>query len=295
MNKPPGASYPSDQMLSNSNHSRSSYGGADDKTTRRRSHRPRGCRGGSNRRKNDNGENKNRNTYNKPMKKGMTKKQASFKTSRPSYNKFTHEKKQSLSVSKEMSSGNMLSGPGRYANNSSCSNSELDSSEFNSLSEFNSSSDLSSTGTDMQPSFSESSSEEGIPNPKALSFHPQNQNRYILPPLPSTAFHNLEPVPPRGPNPYALQPTTQHNIYPAQQQQSFCMPYPQLSQKVDPFFQGSNENPTPGLAVFQACPGPDYKAQRLAKQRQSVGGSLFCTSPRSFLMGKQTTTTSRSE
>jgi hypothetical protein len=278
MSKPPGASYPSDQMLGNSNHPRSSDGGADDKPNRRRSHRPRGCRGGSNRRKNNNGENKNRNTYNKPVKKGMTKKQESFKPSRPSYNNCTHEKKQSLSVSKEVSSGNMLSGPGRYANNSSYFHPELDSSEFSSLSEFNSASDLSSTGTDIQASLSESSSEEGIPNPKALSFHPQNQNGYILPPLPSTAFQYLEPVPPRGPNPYALQPTTQHNIYPAQQQQqSFCMPYPQLSQKVDHFFQGSNENPTPGLAAFQACPGPDYKAQRLAKQRQSVGGSLFCT------------------
>jgi hypothetical protein len=196
----------------------------------------------------------------------------------------------------------MFSGAGSYdvtsrSNpdyNSSAAWSNQDSSK--SSSEFDSSTDLStSSSSDIQRSFSDSSYEEGIPLPHHQSFKPHNRqnNGLILPPLPSTAFQKND-MRHRGPNPYALQPTTHHNVYEQHhQQQSFPMPFHQDSHNFEGSFQGRNENPDTELSVFQACPQPtknyNYKAERLDKQRQSIaGGSLFCTSPRSFLMGKKT-------
>lgn len=253
---------------------------------RRRSHRPRGCRGGSNRRKNKHGENRNRNNASKPMKTGTTKKQESFKTSRPAYNNTTSAKKHTWPLAKEVSSGNMLRGRENCVNNSSYStSSEVDFQDVILESGSNSSSEL-SYGTDILPSFSESSSEEGIPNPATLSSNREIGKEYILPPLPSSTFQRFQPAAPRGPNPYALQPSTQHNNFQGQQ------PYPQLSQKEEASIRGRNENSSHGLVTYQPFPWSDFNAQRLSKQRQPVsGGSLFCTSPRSFLMGKTTTAT----
>ena len=98
-----------------------------------------------------------------------------------------------------------------------------------------------------------------------------HQSGLILPPLPPATFQN-QPIPPRGPNPYALQPTTQHNVYQQHQQHPYGMSFEPNIEKINTFI----------------APDFEYRAERLAKQRQSVvGGSLFSTSPRSFLMGKK--------
>jgi hypothetical protein len=155
-----------------------------------------------------------------------------------------------------------------------------------------------SSGTDLQESLSESS-EEGIPNPNSRPFHRDpNDGGLILPPLVSTNVHEPKPATFRGPNPYALHQSNNHNISD-----------PRL-----PVYGMSNNNNVPvyeagdmkqfynhgnGYSEIQAyadvfalhLPGLESKMVQLSKQQEPLhpvrgGGSLFCTSPRSFLMGK---------
>jgi hypothetical protein len=155
-------------------------------------------------------------------------------------------------------------------------------------------------------SFSDSSSEEAameqqkqlpkynnILPPCAHSTNTNNNNGdgYILPPLPSNAFEN-DPIP-SGPNPYALKLSThpegyysQHPQPPLSRQHGYDYPtMPNLHfQQQPPSLQMPYDN-----HHNQQHPPYDYHAERLEKQRQNVeGGSLFCTSPRSFLMGRKT-------
>ena len=125
-----------------------------------------------------------------------------------------------------------------------------------------------------------------------------NDNGYILPPLPSNAFEN-ERIP-SGRNPYALRLSThpegyysQHSQPPLSHQHGYG--YPTMT---NPHFQQqasalqmpySNHHNQQQQQQQQQHPPYDYHAERLEKQRQNVeGGSLFCTSPRSFLMGRKT-------
>eukprot|EP00980_Cylindrotheca_fusiformis_P014645 scaffold3978_cov99-Cylindrotheca_fusiformis.AAC.2 len=256
-----------------------------DKPTRRRSHRPRGCRGGSNRRKNKNGEPRNKNVVNTLSKRGTAKKQESFKTSRPASDKYpTNAKNQWASTGNALPATQCNAAQSFYSNTP-----QLDFSDMISTTGLNSNSDLSSHAStdDINPSFSQSSSsDENNANHTTLCVSRETEKEQILPPLPSVAFQNVEPATPRGPNPYALQPSAQLNIFPGQHS-PFGMAYPQHSQKNRVSIHTANADITPGLVVFQPYSGPDHKSQHLLQQRQT-GGSLFCTSPRSFLMGKKT-------
>ena len=154
------------------------------------------------------------------------------------------------------------------------------------------SSSTSESSSSIQQSFTDSSNEESV-GEFSKNFQlmlPDHQNGLILPPLPSAAFQN-QPILPRGPNPYALQPTTQHNVY-HHHQHPYEVPFERKALKTSieqDTIVDHNENPLHLEQKVNQGPSFDYRAERLAKQRQSVeGGSLFCTSPRSFLMGKKT-------
>jgi len=172
----------------------------------------------------------------------------------------------------------------------------------------------------IQPSFSDSSS-EGVPDPRVFERpRPMARNMdgsLILPPLPANAFYS-EPVP-SGPNPYALK-TDSHEHFQHQQQQQHGHYEPRMySSSFMPANShcgtnnmstntnnNSNSNGNNFIQPHQqhypnvmslrihtentvVAPPPmqqNYKAARLEKQRQNVvGGSLFATSPRSFLFG----------
>jgi hypothetical protein len=119
----------------------------------------------------------------------------------------------------------------------------------------------------------------------------------ILPPLPSNAlFHHPKQIP-FGPNPYALKTsgssnsnsnsnsttisssnnifTTPSSVIERSVTRQSIISVVDTTMNLPGILQRSNNNHT----EF------DYRAQRLEKQRQNVvGGSLFVTSPRSFLM-----------
>ncbi|CAJ1944621.1 unnamed protein product [Cylindrotheca closterium] len=270
-----------------------------DKPTRRRSHRPRGCRGGSNRRKNKGGENKN--SLNKP-KRGLTKKQGSFKNQRSSFNKGSKASTlNALSVVGSHAPANMGRHMGVH---------EYD--QAPSLQEYGygaqpgdmyySPNSSSSSGTDLQESLSESS-EDCIPNPNSRSFHlDPHDGGLILPPLASTNLQEPEPVKFRGPNPYALHQSNIHNIsYPRLpvygMHNNNNNHHGNIAQIPDgddtkQFYchgNGYSENPAHADVLALNLPGLESKMAQLSKQQPPrpvrSGGSLFCTSPRSFLMG----------
>jgi hypothetical protein len=150
-------------------------------------------------------------------------------------------------------------------------------------------------------------------NTNTNTSRPNNDNGYILPPLPTNAFEN-DPIP-SGPNPYALKLSTHpegyYSQHPAgaaqqqpplsslssrqQQQQDYgyirpTMPNLQFQQQA-PSLQMpySNHHNQQQQQQHPSAASYDYHTERLEKQRQNVeGGSLFVTSPRSFLMGRKT-------
>ena len=177
----------------------------------------------------------------------------------------------------------------------------------------------------LQPSFSDSSS-EGValeasifprPNePHQMMVRDRADGNFILPPLPPDAFCS-EPIP-SGPNPYALKLNNQnrHQGYTSQQGQhqqyhgsgsmesyshDTCGNNSDMSLNGHRSYQPAHQmhavnNSLSASSTTMMYPtintSYDYKAERIEKQRQNVvGGSLFATSPRSFLFGlkKQTT------
>jgi hypothetical protein len=153
---------------------------------------------------------------------------------------------------------------------------------------------------------------------QAQPFPKNCDNGLILPPLPVQAFRT-EPIP-SGPNPYALksatqqqqQPHHQDKFYPQQpsmQRDSMYMPAPARQQPLpqtataNHFFNNNhshhhhqhhhNNNNNNNAPQNYGNQNYDYRAERLEKQRQTVvGGSLFVTSPRSFLLGLRDTAVS---
>jgi hypothetical protein len=161
----------------------------------------------------------------------------------------------------------------------------------------------------LQSSYSDSSTEGATMDRRmfqpAQPFPNNRDNGLILPPLPAQAFR-IEPIP-SGPNPYALksatqlqqQPHHQDNFYPQQpnmQRDAMYMPAPArqqpLPQNTTTHFSYNNQQHPHNNNNNNNAPqnygnhNYDYRAERLEKQRQHVvGGSLFATSPRSFLLG----------
>jgi len=147
----------------------------------------------------------------------------------------------------------------------------------------------------LQSSFSESSSETIVEQRDAYT-----QNRHdegILPPPPSDeSFNHSNPILP-GPNPYALNSygsssINNSNLVYVTHSNAASNPVPAMVLPVSRP-QPNLVNPTPAMTprlpgILQQAHNQvdfNYRAQRLEKQRQNVvGGSLFVTSPRSFLM-----------
>jgi hypothetical protein len=171
-----------------------------------------------------------------------------------------------------------------------------------------------------QNSYSDSSTEGAMDRrmfQPAQPFPNNRDNGVILPPLPAQAFRT-EPIP-SGPNPYALKVATQQqqqqqpprhhqdNFYPqhpSMQRDSMYMPAPARQQPLPQtttathFFNNNNNsnnnhshnNNNNNAPQNYGNQNHDYRAERLEKQRQTVvGGSLFVTSPRSFLLGLRNT------
>ena len=306
-------SYPADQMpcMGNSNRSRLDSGtsgssessrGSGNGKPRKRSHRPRGCRGGSNRRRNNSADEKNKRTNNGsnhvnneniPRLDNTTVLLKNKNKAAKGKGKGKETPKLEVSIlsrqTPSLKGGPVDYGANNYQNyemtapitdyafHSNTSTENL-SSFYHNVNSF----DI----PGIQPSFSDSSSDTAFGNrvvpAMQASFAPPGLDRsgHILPPL---AYNRVnEEAIPCGPNPYALKLTTHDSFYPQQnvhqsgptQQQSHyvCHPGPQYNNDLR---LGHNQNHN-----------YDYKAERLEKQRQTVvGGSLFVTSPRSFLMG----------
>lgn len=137
----------------------------------------------------------------------------------------------------------------------------------------------------LQSSYSESSCETIVENQDA-----------ILPPPPSDDLFNRPHQILPGPNPYALKSPGVGNInnnHPMYLNHAYSAPTttPTIVLPVSrpqPHFVDSTPDITmclPGLQQARNDIDFNYRAQRLEKQRQNVvGGSLFVTSPRSFLM-----------
>jgi hypothetical protein len=332
-----------DQMMYESNRSRADSGtsGSSEssrgsgKPPRRRSHRPRGCRGGSSRRRNNSVDNANgklpvksnvlspnnkvRIANNK--QKSRTEQSSSKNNMDPSREQnhysipvqdfsfqIPHPRPPSLSRSyqdcnfqdgKESISLSAATAPSTDYSSNAGSSYDHSSPPFYQ-------SQMSFEFPAILQSFSDSSFEDGMEQQKQLHNYSNilppcahitntkgnNDDGYILPPLPSNAFEN-EPIP-SGPNPYALKLSTHPEGYYSRH------PQPPLSRQhgygyptmTNPQFQQqppSLQMPYSNQHNQQQHPPYDYHAERLEKQRQNVeGGSLFCTSPRSFLMGRKT-------
>ena len=300
--------YAADQMplVGNRNRSRLASGvsseslrGGGSEKPRRRSHRPRGCRGGSNRRKNNNVEKNKRNNTSGPKNgNNENNRELCNKKMMPLTNRINTTKsipKIDVKISSrhppsiktgdlDISRDDNLSFSLTTASDTDFASSSKDNSDSYHLN--NDSYDFPST----QPTSSDSSSDPAIerrvlPFVQASPCFPNTcDGSHILPPLPFNAF-DTEPIP-SGPNPYALKLTsTQHHKKVGQES---------ISVGSDPLASnGVASFPSQQNTIFHPT-GPQnhnkhecsYRAERLAKQRQSVvGGSLFATSPRSFLMG----------
>ena len=147
----------------------------------------------------------------------------------------------------------------------------------------------------LQSSFSESSGDSIVEQRDVYNGNRHDGN--ILPPLPSEELFNRQTNILPGPNPYALKssaPESFNNSNPTFMTHNYAAqkPAPAMALPVSrprPLLVESNHNITPCLPGLQQARNDvdlnNYRAQRLEKQRQNVvGGSLFVTSPRSFLM-----------
>jgi hypothetical protein len=332
-----------DQMMYESNRSRSDSGTSGSsgssrgsgKPPRRRSHRPRGCRGGSSRRRTTSVDNANGkppvksndpSTNNKvPIdnnKQNSRTEQSSSKNDMDPSRQHNHysipvqefsfpspqPKPSGLSRSYQdfhyQHGEDSISLPAATAPSADYSSNV--GSSYDQSSPFYYQSQMSTEYPAILRSFSDSSSEEAAmeqqkqpskynnmlpPCARNTNTNGNNDNGYSLPPLPSNAFEN-EPIP-SGPNPYALKLSThpegyysQHPQPPVSRQHGYG--YPTTAnlqfQEQPPSLQMPYSN-----HHNQQHPSYDYQAERLEKQRQDVqGGSLFVTSPRSFLMGRKT-------
>lgn len=321
------------------------------KPPRRRSHRPRGCRGGVNRRRNNSSDcsKKLSNTSNETTPKPGNKmsiathpkhKQIAPQSNTPPMQEFTILSRQPNSayyldcqpgqVQRGCSTASSMSASTAQMTDYSSSQGSYDQSLVNDFST-------------IQASFSDSSSEFAI-DPTAqlsMSLFPDFEsdsismisNSQILPPLPSNALKNE--TFPMGPNPYALKLTncennlnifhTGENVphfqspaeltatmftggYATSMKNSIIPPsqhnYPlPCYSSIDnlnasmgpppprPKLVLGIQNPRPATIAIARSSENEYRAERLEIQRQNVeGGSLFVTSPRSFLMGKRSIT-----
>lgn len=333
----------SDQvMYTTSNRSRSESGGSDSSRDssrgsgnsgnsgkpRRRSHRPRGCRGGSNRRRQKNGEGGNKpffkKTYNSDFKNRVHGKfsQSSINQNHHAITSVTSEE-DFVTNNSNKNGGQGSLRLGTFNNNPA--------KEYNIILPdypFPNSGISVPTASDVQPrgnthghnlkayyrnhapkylgependypllssSFSESSSDTIFEQRDAYiqSTHEDG----ILPPPPSEELFNRSNQVLSGPNPYALKSSgsgSVNNSNPAYVTHSYAAPNPASSivlpvSRSLPHLMDTTPNMTPCLpGITQQSHNEfdfDYRAQRLEKQRQNVvGGSLFVTSPRSFLM-----------
>jgi len=338
-------SYPSshgnsnDQVMYTSNRSRSESGSSDSSRgsgnsgnsgnsgkPRRRSHRPRGCRGGSNRRRQKNGEGNKpyfKKTYNSDFKNRV---QGKF--SHPSMNENDHagpSEEEFVKNDNKKNGGRGSVRRGSYNENSGKDYNIIipDYTYPNSEISVSISSDLQPGANTyghnpqayygscapryggesendyplLQSSFSESSSETIVEQRDvyAQSKHVDS----ILPPPPSDELFNRPNQILPGPNPYALNSFGTgaiNNSNPVYVTHSYAAPTPApaivlpVSRPPLPHLVDSAPGMAPSLPglVQQQTPNDgdfNYRAERLQKQRQNVvGGSLFVTSPRSFLM-----------
>jgi hypothetical protein len=319
----------SNRLRSESGSSESSRGSGSTGSgkNRRRSHRPRGCRGGSNRRRNNVSEGK---------KKALQHtSQADFSGDAIRGNNFsynnanvpsrydgsfiphnTQSQYQLQGMYSGYSNASADTGYSRYSD--FIPSSGLNNSSYHMNNEYFGLRGGNSFGTtdfpSLQTSFSDSSNEM-IPG--------YDDNR-ILPPMPTNAFLDQRPIP-TGPNPYALNTSTSGKsmFNPARlcpDSVRATLPSaatsvslsvgaetrshaPGILEPLQHVLSNSRQNTNVGEMVMG--PGTDfscirvdksagmnadqdniYRAKRLEKQRQNVeGGTLFVTSPRSFLMG----------
>lgn len=157
----------------------------------------------------------------------------------------------------------------------------------------------------IQSSFSESSSSsETIFEEHDVAYAQSQQQQQqqqqdkgrgqILPPLPSNAlFHHPKQIP-FGPNPYALKTSgsssSSNSTTISSSNNIFTTPSSVIERSVTRPSVTSVDTTMNLPGILQRSNNNnhiefDYRAQRLEKQRQNVvGGSLFVTSPRSFLM-----------
>jgi hypothetical protein len=325
-------------MYTTSNRSRSESGSSDSSRgsgnsgkQRRRSHRPRGCRGGSNRRRQKNGEPGNKQFFKKTYNSDF-KNRVHGKFSKSSVNQNNHagpSEEEYVTNNMNKNSGQDSFSRGSYNNNSGkdYNNGFLPDYPYpKSGISVATASDLQQGGNTyghnlqvyygnnapkyigependyplLQSSYSESSSETIFEQRDAYTQN--NHDDGILPPPPSDeSFHrpNHQILP--GPNPYALKSSgfagCINNSNPVYVTHSYAAPTPApaivhpVSRPPRPHHMNSTPNMTPYLpGILQQQEHNNqvdynYRAQRLEKQRQNVvGGSLFVTSPRSFLM-----------
>lgn len=338
--------YGPNRSRSESGSSESSRGSGNSGRSRHRSHRPRGCRGGSNRRRNincDGKKNEPLNTASCNYQRGHAEDQHSAAhgplTDDPSYLYYHQSNVQHHSLQGEFYGGDaMREFPFEFPFEqpdytvlppapSTDGNQQNYNERFPQLNK-SGHSDLS-----LRVPYTDSSSEpvsgqhtiylEQRVLPRLTvglmgvfshldgtqRVHPEQ----ILPPLPSNSFHKSESIP-SGPNPYALKlsattarsflpkatispplgaplssPSSQNHDAPSLRgplQQGIMQPqnrsysFPGCAPAL-----GDQLHQQP-CAIFDNKPDNEYRAERLEKQRQNVeGGSLFVTSPRSFLMG----------
>lgn len=322
----------SDQVMYTSNRSRSESGSSDSSRgsgnsgkPRRRSHRPRGCRGGSNRRRQKNAEAGNKQFFKKTYNSDF-KNRVHGKFAHPSVNQNHHsgpseEEFMTNNTKKNRGQSNFYRGPynNDYGKDYNMSHSDYHhtksginvatGSDFqiggnahgHNLQGYDRNFNSEYVGEPendysfLQSSFSESSGDSIVEQRDVYNTNRHDIN--ILPPLPSEELFNRPTNILPGPNPYALKssalesfnnnnPTFVTHSYVAQKTApAMVLPV----SRPRPLLVESNQNITPCLPGLQQARNDvdfnNYRAQRLEKQRQTVvGGSLFVTSPRSFLM-----------
>ena len=306
----------SDQvMYTTSNRSRSESGSSDSSRgsgnsgkPRRRSHRPRGCRGGSNRRKQKMAEAGNKpffkKTYNSDFKSRVHGKFSNSSTnqdfvinnnkknhSRGSFHResYNNDYGKDYNVTYPQTGPFLSAGSDLHTGANSYGHNLLPSYGSKFMSEPENDYPV------IHSSYSDSSSDSFMEQRDDYSQH--NHDSGILPPLPSEELFNRSAHVPTGPNPYALKSSSSDytnarkqvhvdNHYSIQTSgPSMVLP---VSRQQPILVETNHQNMAPCLPGLQQVSNDmdfNYRAHRLEKQRQNVvGGSLFITSPRSFLM-----------
>jgi hypothetical protein len=289
--------------------------------SRRRSHRPRGCRGGSSRRRNNGCEGKKKVQQHRPptnfrghetIRGNNFAYVNTYAPSRYDFSFIPHDTHYQL---QEMYGG-ADSGYSEFFPSSTMNNGHQQANEHHGHVAGNS---IGITGfPSLQASSSESSNE----------MIPGYEDYQILPPMPTNVFHDQRLIP-TGPNPYALNTSKSgkgmfnlnrmgHDsvratlAFEATSVQPLVVSAgvethlhsPRILEPLKHICSNSRHNKFIGEMLTETqkdfayvsvdksmCPDQDnvYRSQRLEKQRQKVaGGSLFVTSPRSFLMGIKT-------